>query len=189
MQVTASNLVHCLLLNSRSICNKISDLDHLLSTAEPSVVFITETWLKPEMLDNTLTCSGKYSVFRTDRKSGIGGGVCILCNDKAVKSIAINIPEKYNSCEIVAIDIINSTIKLRAICCYRPPCSSVDLAVSYMSLFIECLNMLCNVDATILLCGDFNLPNISWQDGYPVLHSTDVCCESFTGFINDNALS
>ena len=57
-----------------------------------------------------------------------------------------------------------------------------------MSLFVECLNFLCNVNSTVLLCGDFNLPKIRWLNGLPCQTVVDTCSDLFINFIYDFAL-
>ena len=52
-----------------------------------------------------------------------------------------------------------------------------------MQLFSTCLEQLCNVDATILITGDFNLPTIHWT--YHTLdsnHTQSTCSKMFLQF-------
>ena len=58
-----------------------------------------------------------------------------------------------------------------------------------MQLLTTCLEQLCNVDATILIPGDFNIPTIHWTnqtlDGN---HTQPTCSEIFLLFCNEQAL-
>ena len=188
LAINSSSLIKCCLFNSRSICNKITDLDFYLRSTSPALACITETWLKPDILDNFVSCSGSYSVSRTDRQFSPGGGVCILCKDDVIKASAVTIPDKFRPCEIVCIDIVDSSVKIRVICGYRPPGHSADKDVKYMLLFVDCLNFLCNVNSTVLLCGDFNLPKIRWLNGLPCQTVVDTCSDLFINFMYDFAL-
>ena len=75
------NNLHCVLLNARSVSNKIHDiLTELLTIVSPDILFITETWLDCDdvfIIPENLNYSAK--IIRCDRKSR-GGGVliCIL---------------------------------------------------------------------------------------------------------------
>jgi len=54
---------------------------------------------------------------------------------------------------------------MRVIVGYRPPSSdTVSDAIQSTNHFTECLRSLCNVDASIVLVGDFNFPNIDWSN-------------------------
>ena len=66
-----------LLINIRSLMSKVTDLNLMLDMYKPSVVLLTETWLKPHVPDSFFIDCDKYTVFRRDRINGVGGGgVC-----------------------------------------------------------------------------------------------------------------
>ena len=52
--------------NARSLKNKLCDLDVLLSTDQPDIVCITETWLNNTFSDDMINGKGNCTVFRTD---------------------------------------------------------------------------------------------------------------------------
>ncbi len=111
-----------MLLNARSVVNKLLDLNNLLSISNLGLICITETWLNPSITDG-LICNGQnYSIFRKDRTPPThGGGVCVLVNNVFFKAVQVPIPLRYSHLEMVAIDICNSTNKCRIFVCYRPP--------------------------------------------------------------------
>ena len=58
-----------------------------------------------------------------------------------------------------------------------------------MQLFTTCLEQLCNVDATILITGDFNLPTIHWTNQtLDSNHAQPTYSEIFLQFCNEQAL-
>ena len=57
-----------------------------------------------------------------------------------------------------------SNLKILAGCCYRPPNSGITWLDSFNSI----LSQVCEQYQNILICGDFNYPNISWD-------STESC--------------
>ena len=131
-----------------------------------------------------------YCVFRKDRLGTNGGGVCILTRKDTVRASAVKLPIVFSSVEIVAIDIHNCNPPTRLITCYRPPSADTsEEAVKQMQLFTTCLEQLCNVDATILITGDFNLPTIHWiNQTLDSNHTQPTCSEIFLQFCNEQAL-
>ena len=64
--------------------------------------------------------------------------------------------------EIVCADIINSRSWTRIIVCYRSTSLSKESLATNSGL-INCLDRLCNVNYSVILLGDFNLPGIDWN--------------------------
>ena len=63
------------LLNSRSLLPKLDELTALLSFKPIDIIAITESWLH-ELIDSSLLSINDYNLFRKDRATGRGGGVC-----------------------------------------------------------------------------------------------------------------
>ena len=155
-----THLTHCVSFNARSLNNKLLELHRLLAD-RPSVVSITETWLKPDTPDNLLTDSGNYSVYRRDRLDRRGGGVCMLVDNNVFQSANVQIPCKYDSLEIIAVDLLNVHFTCRFITVYRPPSSDTDFeAVQYCNLLSECIEFLCRSNLTVVITGDINVHNL-----------------------------
>ena len=58
-----------------------------------------------------------------------------------------------------------------------------------MQMFTTCLEQLCNVDATILITGDFKLPTIHQTNcTLDSNHTQTTCSEMFLQFFNEQAL-
>ena len=72
-------------LNCRSIMNKVDELMEICYTLEPTIVFLTETWMDHTIPENYIVPKG-YSIFRKDRSENFkqrygkanGGGIAIL---------------------------------------------------------------------------------------------------------------
>ena len=126
-------LASCVLLNARSIKNKLTELHNLLSTSQPAVVIITETWLSSSTSDNLLIDGSNYSVYRKDRADGYGG-VCVLINNNCFHSIAVKLPDKFNTLDVVSVDLVDTCFKCRLIAVYRPPTPITDLIGSDVSI-------------------------------------------------------
>jgi hypothetical protein len=63
---TVQPMMKCLLFNAQSLCNKLCDLDYLLQNARPDIVFITETWLTPDITNGLLDKHKVYNIYRAD---------------------------------------------------------------------------------------------------------------------------
>ena len=145
------------------MCNKLTELHQLLSTG-PAIVVITETWLDPSITDNVLVDCHNYSVYRKDRKDGYGG-VCILVNNHVFHGVSIALPDKYDDLEIVSVDLLNLQCKCRIIATYRPPSPNTDAnAIQYCLKLSECIDSLFKLNSTVILCGDFNVPHLKFND-------------------------
>jgi len=72
-----------LLLNAGSISNKIDELTCIMYSMDPkpAIVAITESWLNSNISVSGLSMNNEYHVFRNDRPSRGGGGVCLLVHD------------------------------------------------------------------------------------------------------------
>ena len=70
----------CLLLNARSLSNKVFHLHLLLSAESFDIIAITETFLENTVFDHESQLNG-FNIYRKDRSGWRGGGVLL-----AVKS-------------------------------------------------------------------------------------------------------
>lgn len=139
-------------------------MQYLISNESPAITCITETWLKPHTPDSTIISDSSFSIYRKDRLDSGGGGVCIVINNSVVKVASVNIADRFKDLDITCIDIVNTSLPVRLIVGYRSPCSDSGAdAVQYTKHFIDGLMSLCNVDASIVLVGDFNFPTIDWS--------------------------
>ena len=74
--------------NSRSLYNKLEELDSLLTDLSPPPTFIRvqETWCIPSEPDSLYNLVG-YLTFRRDRPNRLGGGVLIYVRAEAVADV------------------------------------------------------------------------------------------------------
>ena len=52
--------VCCMLFNSRSICNKLAELHHIMYVDNLDMIFVTETWLHCGITDGLLDPNSSY---------------------------------------------------------------------------------------------------------------------------------
>jgi hypothetical protein len=186
----SSIFINCVSFNARSIVNKLPELHTLLSVSTPGLVCITESWLNPGITDSILCDCFKYSIFRKDRISANhGGGVCLLVDNDLFKTHQVCIPDRFSHLEMLVIDVCNSSNKFRIFLCYRPPSGEYDVnALRYSIEMCECIEFLYPIDATVLLCGDFNLPCIDWSNIDISLHTRSSCSGIFVNLFVKLAL-
>ena len=142
------------------------------------IIAVTETFLDDSVHDSHVAPPG-YSVFRCDRNRH-GGGVMILVRD------CFNSFRRHDleaNCELLWIELPTkaSTILLGVV--YRPPLSSV----SYLEELHTSLLCAVKYNVPVILCGDFNLPNIDWTTVSPSPCTPDA--SMFCEIISDCFLS
>ena len=118
-----------------------------------SIYCITETWLSNSVFDcEILPC--EYTLYREDRGSR-GGGALIVVSD-SVPSVLISSPEVL---EIITVNLnfLNGPITLCTV--YVPPNSGDD----YYKTLLSYLAHVSSSADSIILVGDFNLPDVCWS--------------------------
>ena len=148
----------------------MDELKLRLSSCSVDIICITETHFSEEITDAELQIDG-YSFYRGDRNFNLhseimnedisdGGGSIIYCrNDiNAEQNVMFkNVPDS------VAIDVKTKYGKLCIACIYR----STSLSTNLNSKLIDCISSICKEtnDYETILTGDFNLPDVSWENG------------------------
>jgi hypothetical protein len=152
--------IKCVLLNARSVCNKLQELYHLLyGETVYDIIIITESWLNCKFPNSLIEPDGLYTVMRCDRSSKkLGGGVCVFVR-KPLCTVEIALAEQYASLELCCFDFHLFGTVLRFINVYRSP------SHNEMSLLIRCMQELVDVKSrpACIITGDFNCPGINWS--------------------------
>ena len=145
------------MFNGQSICNKLLELNLLLSSDNVDIVCITETWLKSSLPDSCIANTNYWSVFRSDRTDRPGGGVCILTRNATVTASGVKFTPLCVDIQVCAVDLYINNIFTRLINVYRPPASDgCPVAVEAMKQLLKCLCELCDCSLPVLLAVDFN---------------------------------
>jgi len=113
--------------------------------------------------------------------------VCIITRDESIKAVHVPVTPTSNAFDLIAIDILNLEAPVRMVTVYRPPATDTyPIAITDTKLLIDSLRHICDVDFSVIINGDFNLPNINWSD--PVLVSSrDYCSTLFSTFVSQFA--
>lgn len=154
--------------NVRGLRTKTRDVFLNSSILNFDVFALTETWLNPTILDLELF-NNSYTVFRKDRYSNLsdypngvipkGGGVLIALKNNFNANQVIVPGSEDLEIIIVKIELLSKNLYL--VNCYIPPSSNSDIYTSVG----KTIDFICNDFSPkdeLILCGDFNLPNLSW---------------------------
>ena len=118
------------LFNSRSIVNKLSNLQSFVYSSNYTIYCITETWLTESVSDFEIL-PGNFSIFRMDRGSR-GGGVLIAVD----ASVPCSVVSSPSNLEVVIVKIgFNSPLFLCTV--YVPPSSSDGYQISLVGYLSE----------------------------------------------------
>ena len=161
------------MINARSICSELNELHFLLDSNSAAIYLFTETWFNDNIPDALILDGRNFTLFRKDRLNGIrGGGVCALIDNSLVRCVQCSIPDKFSDLEIICFDLLGMETRYRFIVYYRAPyydCGAINL----MSLTTGCFELLLDVDASVVLAGDFNFPSINWTNTDNIFLNSD----------------
>ena len=160
---TQKNL-RVLVVNFQSVKNKRNDLQVMIESSHPDIILGTETWLSDKVNTSEIFPPELgYDVIRRDRKGDTHGGVLIA----AKNTLSLNHLLTSKDSELIS-GTINISQRKKAIltCLYRPPSRqdqhTTDCAIQDISQLRRK-----HKNDTFILRGDFNLPDIDW-DNYTI---------------------
>ena len=127
-------------------------------------IAITETHLKPEILDPEVKIDG-WSLYRTDRGPGkTHGGVAIYLRNDLIGQLVVS--HSNNMCETLVVKL--KTLNMILVCVYRPPNATLKAFEETLRVVQKAIDDVTDADPKVkdvLILGDFNLPFISWPKG------------------------
>jgi len=138
----APNITNFVLLNARSVNNKLPELYNLIYSMHYSVIIVTESWLRSSTPDGLLDPNNQFTIIRCDRQAVIAaGGVCVFVS-KLYNVAVINVAELYPELELCCFDLLRGDMRCRVFAIYRTPNSN------NMQRLVECLNRFSDVKHT-----------------------------------------
>ena len=143
-------------------------------------IAITETWIKDHITDAQINIVN-FNTFRSDRKMSRHGGTVLFIN----KKIIINEVSYFDDDFCSGVICLSKATKSIISCIYRPPNSGKDSfanLLAFLTNFIKLHN--CSDKYKILLFGDFNLPQIVWNDLLFTCNSTENMCYDLNKFMD-----
>ena len=179
------NRMSCLLINCRSIKNKVADVAAVISEHDPDIILGTESWLNPEIGSGEIFPE-TYNVFRKDRITNSHEGGVFQAIKKDI--IVTHRTDLDTECEIIWTQCQLAGRKSKSILFgsyYRPNVSDMD---GLVELNVSLLKMRDNINkSNVLLAGDFNAPDIDWQN--PETSSTCKTSERLLEIIDEHDLT
>ena len=144
--------------------NKVKYLRDTATESNAPFIVLTETHLKPEILDAEVKIEG-WSLYRTDRGplKSHGGVAIYLRNDLIGQLVASH---SNNQCESLVVKV--KTLNMLLMCVYRPPDATVENFCESIEICQRAIDDVTEKDPKVkdvLILGDFNLPCISWPSG------------------------
>lgn len=104
LRSSAVDLLNVCHFNACSINPKIDEIRSIFSEVNMHIICISETWLKAYRSNKSLELTG-YKMFRNDRTSKRGGGVCIYVK-KNIRSRIISKSTKPNSIKFISVELL-----------------------------------------------------------------------------------
>ena len=159
-QANNKKSLRILVINFQSVRKKGKNIDVLVESTHPDIIFGTETWLSGD-IPSTYFFNPQlgYTVHRHDRPNDPHGGVLIAVkNDLELTNI-----QKGKEVELIAgIVNISKTKKMLLCSYYRPPDKTSE---EYLNMVKEEFTDLRKKfkNAVFIIGGDFNLPDINWN--------------------------
>ena len=172
----------CLYLNARSLVGKFDHFETWVSSINPDVVAVTESWTNKNILDSEISLPG-YCLFRRDRPVEREGGEVLLYVKSELQPIEFvphsSFPEQV-WCRI--LDSANEDFHLGL--CYRTPTDNIFGSGNHDALR-DLLSTLGETKKHFMLMGDFNYCFKTWPSD-SITDSLSEEARQFTDCLDDN---
>ena len=175
-------------INCRSIKNKVSEFQALLTTENPDIIIGTKSWLTQDLSSSEfLHTDLGYSAFREDHTSKTGRGEFMLVKNHIIASEQ---RQFKTDCDVVWVKIEMVGAKPLYIAAYYRP-DEGDAASA--EEFEKSLSLVNQEKGNIWVLGDLNYPKLTWDDDdVPIIkpgRSFPKLYEDFVDLMNENSLS
>ncbi|XP_063417026.1 uncharacterized protein LOC134699347 [Mytilus trossulus] len=186
-----SEPLRVLTINFQSIKNKKPEIELIIDSCKPSIIFGTETWLSNDTSPYEYIPASKYNIYTKNRKDGYGGVLLAISNQLTSTQITNTGTDLDldTNCENVWAKISYEGNKSLYLCSYyRPPS---DKGESLEQLGISLNRVLCKkTNPNIWVSGDFNLGHIDWKTPAVISCKPDASLhQQLLDLLNDNNLT
>ena len=137
-------------------------LGELSQTYNCILMCITESHLRKEIRDAEIAIDG-YQLHRMDRREGRKkGGVAVYVRDSVAPYTRLLTSESNSEVEYIILYIDKwSTV---VVTLYRPPGCLTENFIGVLETITSEVKRLGNPEPTVIINGDFNLPNANWDE-------------------------
>lgn len=158
---TNTGKLKCMLVNCRSVVGKSADLIAHIEEAQPDIVYGTESWLH-EDIQSTEIFPSNFTVFRKDRNTTTKGGGVFQAIRKNL--IATSRPDLDSDAETLWTEVqLRNNCSFISGVFYRTSEDKHGHRIQELEKSILGIGNDIN-KKNVLLVGDFNLPNINWEE-------------------------
>ena len=144
-----------LLANIRGLRSNFTELSLVAASHTPTILSLTETWLDDTVQDSCISLPG-YLLFRKDRLTRRGGGVCAYVHAGTRVSLMQNTPAEPEFCEGLWLHL--PVHKLILLLLYLPPNLLREQQKCVTKYILQNSDsLLASVNACyLMICGDLN---------------------------------
>ena len=136
-------------LNTRSLYPKIDEIRSIVDKNDFDIFCVSETWLHEYIKDDEIHIPG-YNIYRRDRNTGAGGGVCIYVKEDIHVNLRTDL--MFENIEAIWVEIRQGDTQYLVSCIYRPPSASKEYYERIVDMF-ESARM---TDYPVISLGDLN---------------------------------
>ena len=148
-------------INARSLCNKMNDLEYLVTeVVEPQIISTSESWDRGDIADCNFNLDG-YKMYRDDRHRRGGGAILYIKSELNQRECKTLMPLNYESSAWCWI-IENGGKKTLVGSIYRSTSSSPENDENLLKLIEKAYEIV--EENRLLLLGEFNVPKIDWEN-------------------------
>ena len=174
----SSSLPLCMMLNARSVYNKVDRLKTMLREICPEITIVSETWERKRINLNTLLDSDHFKSISYARPKRPGGGCAIIYNDARfeVTELKMDIPDGVEAAYALLVPRNkDKSVRVKQIVVgsfYTSPNSRHKSAtIEHIIESIHLLRAKFDNEVNFILGGDFNrLPISEIMDAYGALN-------------------
>lgn len=148
--------------NCRSLKNKKTELNDIINNFTPSIIALSETWLRPGM---RFRMPG-FACLRDDRSDGYAGSLILVNN--VIPLTPISLPSYSDSMNIVAVKVLGINFL------------SIYIPHPNPSCILELKTILSSLSPPICVMGDFNCHHTMWGS-----HLTDSTAPYIVDLLDD----
>ena len=147
-------------INFQSIKRKQHLVNNIIESLKSDIVFGTETWLDPTIKNSEIFPDG-FKIYRRDRTGQQGGGVLIAIKDHYISDEVEDLSPD-DKCEMIWAKIEIVGCKTLYLSSFYNPKTSDEQSLNWFDTSVRRASQIKN--SSILIGGDFNLPNWDWKN-------------------------
>ena len=177
-------------LYTRRNKHKVDVLGEMARQNNSVMIALTETHLRKEIEDAEVSIPG-FQLIRQDRTDGFSkGGVAIYLKENLTGEMKVLSSGSNDVVEWLIVFLENKRIAYG--CVYRPPSCHQSKFKEALDNIERSIGSIGDPSPTVLICGDFNLPIIKWQEHGQIsggCEATKVQARMLKDFMSRNFLS